>query len=57
MKEINFKLQLKLLALTISPENNSQEPEIRRFCRILSIDDFVTSQERPFAHKEMKKRH
>jgi hypothetical protein len=56
MKEINFKLQLKLLALVDLPENDCQEPEIRSFCIILSIDIFMTSRERPFVLKEMKKR-
>jgi hypothetical protein len=56
MKEINFKLKLKQLVLTDPPENGSQKPEIKSFCRILSIDIFVTSQERPFIRKEMKKR-
>jgi hypothetical protein len=38
MIERNFRMQLKLLAFTAPPENDSQEPEIRSFCRILSID-------------------
>jgi hypothetical protein len=55
MKERNFKLQLRLLTLAYPPENDSQEPEIRSFCRILSIDVFITSQERPFVIRDEEK--
>jgi hypothetical protein len=56
MKKINFKLQQKLLFLVDPLENDFQEPEIISFCRILSIDIFVTIQQQPFVRKAMKKR-